>query len=67
MSFMDGPCLGHPDGAGVDLAGAVVVDRAALPHAEVGRPVRALDVEHQVLHEGNLVLKFKSKMIRNQM
>lgn len=56
MSFMDGPCLGHPDGAGVDLAGAVVVDRAALPHAEVGRPVRTLDVEHQVLHEGNLVL-----------
>ena len=59
MSFMDGPSsLGHPDGAGVDLAGAVVVDRAALPHAEVGRPVRTLDVEHQVLHEGNLVLWF---------
>ena len=37
--------LGHADGAGVDLAGAVVVDGAALPHAKVGGAVRPLDVE----------------------
>ena len=39
----------------MDLACAVVVNGAALPHAKVGGAVRPLDVEDQVLHEGHLV------------
>jgi len=39
----------------MQFAGAVVVLAAAFPHAEVRRPVRSLDVEHEVLYEVHLV------------
>jgi len=40
---------------GVQLAGAVVVLAASLPHAKVRRTIRSLHVEHEVLHERHFV------------
>ncbi len=46
--------LGHADAAGVELHDALVGLVAPLPDPVVRRHVRALNVEHQVLDEGNL-------------
>ena len=40
----------------MDLACAVVVNGAALPHAKVGGAVRPLDVEDQVLEVNSIAL-----------
>lgn len=40
----------------MQLRFAVVVTGAPLPHAEIGRAVSALDVEHEILHEADLVV-----------